>query len=112
MTTVKNTPEPPKRVTPKAFPPRTEYGRPASGGPPIAGKSEGNPPASPPPGVVPGPEAYRPNLAGNAFPNSSINVDGARLVHPDSGNMPSGGKHSADRGTVGDSGDQGAGPAA
>ena len=108
MSTVKNTPEPPKDVRPKPFPQRTDYGRPASGGAPIAGKPEGNPPASPPAGVVPGPEAYRPSLAGNAFSNPSI--DGARLVHPDSGDRPSGGKPGADLGTVGDSGNQGAGP--
>ena len=108
MSTVSKDPVPPKHVTPKAFAPRTDYGRPASGGKPVEGKQEGNPPASPPPGVFPGPEAYRPNLAGNAFPNPSI--DGARLVHPDGGDRPSGGKPGADLGTVGDSGNQGAGP--
>jgi hypothetical protein len=112
VTTVSNTPEPPKAVTPKAAPPeRHDYGRPPSGGPPVAGKSEGNPPGGDaPPGIVPGMDAYRLNLAGNAFPNPMI--DGAKIVavtaQPDATGHPA--ADTSGGGTVGDSGNQGAGP--
>src|SRR5438128_10116090 len=100
MSTVSNTPEPPKRVTPKAFPPRTDYGRPSSGGPPIAGKQEGNPPGGDaPPGVVPDTAAYRPPApapvsTGDTQAGTDI-AHGATIIVEDSGDRPSGGKPDA-----------------
>jgi hypothetical protein len=114
VTTVKNTPEPPKSVTPKAAPPRYDYGRPTSGGHPDAGKQEGTPPGGDaPPGVVPGDsinKAGAPVSTGGTQAGPDIG-HGATIVVPNMGDRPSGGKLDATGGgTVGDSGDQGAGP--
>jgi hypothetical protein len=116
MTTVKNTPEPPKNVTPRPAPPRSSAisSRPTSGGAPQPGRSEGNPPALPPPGVVPSMDAYRPSgPAPVTTGGTQTGPDfghGATIVIRDSGDRPSGGKADANLGTVGASGDQGAGP--
>src|SRR5437773_1423991 len=89
------------------------YGRPASGGPPIAGKSEGNPGSQAPPAAdIPG---YAINWAGNAPSTGGYQVgpdmgSGSAVVIPSSGDRPSGGKEGAEIGTVGNSGNQGAGP--
>lgn len=98
------------------------YGRPASGGPPVAGKSEGNAPTNPPTAdKVPGAEAYNPQPYRGNVPGTSgtmVGPDfghGATEVMPQSGDRPSGGDQAYDMdnpGTVGDSGDQGAGPGA
>jgi hypothetical protein len=97
------------------------YGRPASGGPPVAGKQEGNPPGGDaPPGVIPN-SATAYGLPsgpfGSAAPVSTANTmagpdmgSGATIVFPDSGNMESGlpDAQASGGGTVGDSGNQGA----
>ncbi len=117
MSTVSKDPVPPKTITPKAFPPRFDYGQPTSGGPPIAGKSEGNPPSTAAPaGVAPSMAAYSPAPYRGEVPGTSgtmVGPDfghGATQVTPDSGDRPSGGKAAANLGTAGDSGDQGPGP--
>jgi len=118
VTTVKNTPEPPKSVAPRPAPPRFDYGRPASGGSPVAGKQEGNAPSSGAPAgsEVPSMGAYSPQPYRGVAPGDSgdqVGPDfahGASIVVPDSGDRPSGGKADANLGTVGDSGNQGAGP--
>ena len=88
------------------------YGRPASGGPPVAGKSEGNPPTGgAPSGSVPG---YAINWSGNP-PSTSGYPAGPDIGHgatqivasPDETGHPA---SDASMGTVGDSGNQGAGP--
>lgn len=93
------------------------YGRPASGGDPVAGRQEGNPPSNPPAGSFPGPDAYMPQPYRGNVPGTSGTLvgpdmgSGATIVVPDSGNMPSGGDiQPPSGGTVGDSGDQGAPP--
>lgn len=72
MTTVNPNQVPPKTVTPKAFPPRYDYGRPTNGGFPVAGVPEGITPANPPAGVVPdNPVIILPNHGGTAGDNGS-----------------------------------------
>jgi hypothetical protein len=89
------------------------YVRPASGGAPQPGRPEGTPAGGDAPaGNVPG---YAVNWAGNAPSAGGYQVGpdmghGAPIVTPSSGDRPSGGKDSADMGTVGSSGNQGAGP--
>jgi hypothetical protein len=110
MSTVSKIPVAPKVVSPKSnitSDQGANYGRPTSGGPPVAGKSEGNPNSSGAgvaPGVIPGAEAYRPNLAGNVDPNPTIS--GAAIVRPtsqpDATGHPAG--DTSGGGTVGDSG--------
>lgn len=92
------------------------YGRPTSGGPPVAGKQEGNPPGGDaPPGVIPNsasaynPPAPSPVSAANTTAGPDMG-SGATIVFPDSGNMESGlpDAQASGGGTVGDSGNQGA----
>lgn len=78
------------------------YGRPASGGAPVAGKQEGNPPAS----VAPGPIAsYVFNLSGNAPSEGGTQVGGDMghgatqiVAQPDATGAP---ETATDGGTVG-----------
>src|SRR5258708_2775366 len=85
------------------------YGRPASGGPPVAGKSEGNPPSGgASAGAIPG---YSINWAGNApsMGGTQVGADvgsGATIIagQPDATGHP---VSDANLGTVGDSGNQG-----
>lgn len=96
------------------------YGRPASGGAPVASKQEGNAPSNPPSAdKVPGADAYHPVAAapvGAADTMAGPDMGhGATIVVPQSGDRPSGGStpyNDITPGTVGESGDQGAGPGA
>jgi hypothetical protein len=88
------------------------YGRPTSGGAPLAGNPAGNPPNEPAPGPTPG---YSINMTGAPVSAAGTQAgpdmgQGATIVIPASGDRPSGGKDAADSGTVGSSGPQGAGP--
>jgi len=81
------------------------YGRPASGGAPQAGRPEGTPGPTAGPGPIQGP-SY--NMAGNAPSAGGYQVGpdmghGATEVIASSGDRPSGGKESASGGTVGNS---------
>lgn len=86
------------------------YGRPASGGPPVPGKQEGIAPTS---GAGPGPTpAYQISMAGAAPTNGGSDMGhGATQIvaQPDATGHPSG--DASGGGTVGDSGPQGAAPA-
>ena len=101
MTTVNKQPVQPKTVTGNSIPAivnvkGNDYSRPTAGG----NATGDNVPASA--GVTPGPDAYRPNLAGNAFPNPTI--DGAAIVAPVARPDATGAPESAtDGGTVGTS---------
>jgi hypothetical protein len=101
LTTISNKPVAAKVVTPKAAPPRFDYGRPTNGGQPVAGKSEGNPPANPTAGPTPG---YSISMSGNVDPNPTIS--GAAIVAPVA--QPDATGHPAisagSKGTVGESG--------
>jgi hypothetical protein len=112
VSTVSNQPVPPKNVTPKSNitgGTGGNYGRPTSGGPPVAGKSEGNAPtSSAAPGVIPGYDFSKlgaPVSTGGTQAGPDIGA-GATPVGP-TGDRPSGGKADANLGTVGDSGPQG-----
>ena len=91
------------------------YGRPTSGGPPVAGKQEGNAPTSGAPSdPIPGMSAYippppAPVTAGGTQAGADVG-HGATIVagQPDATGHPSG--DISGGGTVGDSGNQGAGP--
>jgi hypothetical protein len=108
MSTVSNTPVPPKTVAPKSNITSDSVGKdywnkPTQGGN-SAGQTVNGRPVDVPPGVVPGAGAYSPNLAGNAFSNPTI--DGAKIVannaQPDATGHPAG--DTSGGGTVGDSG--------
>jgi hypothetical protein len=105
MTTVSNKPEPPKRITPMLVSDSLSgnYARPTAGGNRAGGTPEGGS-SNAPAGVVPGPDAYRPNLAGNVDPNPTIS--GAAIVapvaQPDATGHPA--NAAGSKGTVGDSG--------
>src|SRR2546430_4050355 len=89
------------------------YGRPASGGPPQAGNPAGTPGAGAPP--APNLPGYAINWAGNAPSTGGYQVGadigpGATILagQPDATGHPAG--ETSGGGTVGDSGNQGAGP--
>ena len=94
------------------------YGRPASGGPPVPGKQEGNAPSNPPTAdKVPGADTYNPQPYRGAdvgVAGTQVGPDmgsGATIIVPDSGDRPSGDVAGATGGgTVGASGPQGPGP--
>jgi hypothetical protein len=120
MSTVSPKPVPPKVVKPLSLGAITSdsvggsagYARPTAGNnaaPAGSALGPGSTAPDAPAGVIPGADAYSPNLAGNP-PNiggTQTGPDfghGATIVVPDSGDRPSGGKQGADKGTVGDSG--------
>lgn len=88
------------------------YGRPTSGGAPLAGLPAGNPPTEAPPGPTPG---YSINMSGAAPSTGGTQVGadvgaGATIIagQPDATGHPAG--DAVGGGTVGNSGNQGAGP--
>lgn len=102
MSTVSNTPVPPKTVTPKSNITSDSVGGSAGYARPTAGGNAAGQNTPAPAGVIPGPDAYRPSLAGNAFTNPTIS--GAAIVAPVAQPNATGAPESStDGGTVGTS---------
>jgi hypothetical protein len=104
VTTVSNTPVPPKVVSPKSNITSDSVGGSAGYARPTAGGNATGQNTPAPAGVIPGPDAYRPHLPGNVDPNPTIS--GAAIVRPtsqpDATGHPAG--DTSGGGTVGDSG--------
>ena len=94
---------PPSNITSDSVGGSAGYGRPSAGGN-VTGQDVNGKPVGAPPAVIPGPDAYRPNLAGNV--PASVNISGAAIVapvsQPDATGHPA--QSAGSKGTAGDSG--------